>query len=81
MPPPGPPPTPPSPELIAYSNARHLVTETSILCGFAALAVLVRCYVRVVMLKAFGHDDWTMVLALVRHSMYIDIFYTNDLLL
>ncbi|KAF2743854.1 hypothetical protein M011DRAFT_450395 [Sporormia fimetaria CBS 119925] len=56
---------PPSAELIAYSNADVLIAEAATLFSVAALTVVLRCYVRIHMLKAFGHDDWTMVLALL----------------
>lgn len=55
----------PSPELIAYSNAGHLVAQAATLCAIALSTVLLRCYARVAVLKSFGYDDWTMLLAMV----------------
>jgi len=45
------------PELLAVNIA--FVTT-------AILACLLRCYVRLFMVKAFGRDDWLMVIATVR---------------
>jgi len=55
----------PSPELIAYSNANNLIAEAATLCFIATLTVLLRCYARIVVIKSFGNDDWTMILAMV----------------
>ena len=55
----------PSPELIAYSNADRLVAQAATLCAVALATVLLRCYARVVVVKSFGYDDWTMLLAMV----------------
>lgn len=35
------------------------------LYGLALLALLLRCYVRLVIVKAFGPDDWIMLAAMV----------------
>jgi hypothetical protein len=37
---------------------------TGFACGFACIVVLARFYVRVVMLKTLGADDWSMVVAM-----------------
>ncbi|KAI2475879.1 hypothetical protein Ptr902_12705 [Pyrenophora tritici-repentis] len=55
----------PSPELIAYSNAHNLIAEAATLCTIAVLTVILRCYARAVVIKSFGYDDWTMILATV----------------
>lgn len=34
-------------------------------CVLAGVIVILRCYTRAVLVKAFGLDDWTMVLATV----------------
>jgi hypothetical protein len=68
---PGTPTALPSPELISYSNARNLIAEASALFAVATLTVLFRCYVRIVIIKSFGYDDWTMLLAMV--SQLIDL--------
>ncbi|CAN9151547.1 unnamed protein product [Alternaria sp. RS040] len=52
-----------NPDYIAYTNAPLLLTQTGVLFGVAAFIVVLRCYVRVVMLRCFGKDDWTMLLA------------------
>jgi hypothetical protein len=54
-----------SPDVVAFSNAHALLAQTVTLFGVAALIVFGRCYVRAVILKAFGKDDWTMLLAMV----------------
>ncbi|EDU42343.1 conserved hypothetical protein [Pyrenophora tritici-repentis Pt-1C-BFP] len=55
----------PSPELIAYSNAHNLIAEAATLCTIAVLTVILRCYARAVVIKSFGYNDWTMILASV----------------
>ncbi|KAB2101376.1 hypothetical protein AG0111_0g10449 [Alternaria gaisen] len=52
-----------NPDYIAYTNAPLLLTQTGVLFGVTAFIVVLRCYVRVVMLRCFGKDDWTMLLA------------------
>ena len=32
----------------------------------AAVAMLLRCYTRIFLVKSFGFDDWCMIFALVR---------------
>lgn len=51
-------------EYIAYTNAPELLTQFGALFGVATVIVLLRCYVRAVMIKSFGKDDWLMLLAL-----------------
>ncbi|KAF7676811.1 hypothetical protein GT037_005023 [Alternaria burnsii] len=52
-----------NPDYIAYTNEPLLLTQTGVLFGVTAFIVVLRCYVRVVMLRCFGKDDWTMLLA------------------
>lgn len=54
-----------SPEVLSYTNAPMLVAQTAIFYGIALVVVLARCYSRVFIVKSFGLDDWTMVLATV----------------
>ena len=55
--------------LPAYSPtetyAPQILTITGTFFAAAALIVLLRCYVRITMLKVFGADDYAMVIALV----------------
>jgi len=53
------------PDVVAFSNAPALLAQTIPFFSLAALVVIGRCYVRIVMLRAFGRDDWTIVLAMV----------------
>jgi hypothetical protein len=48
---------------IAYTNAPTLLTQTGTLFGATTLVIVLRCYVRIVMLRSFGKDDWTILLA------------------
>lgn len=59
----GAPPLPP--EYIAYSNADQILSITGTFFAAAAVIVLLRCYVRIAMLKVFGIDDYIMVVAMV----------------
>ncbi|XPS73005.1 hypothetical protein M3J09_005159 [Ascochyta lentis] len=52
-----------TPEYIAFTNAPVLLTQFGSLFGVASLVVVLRCYVRAVMIKSFGKDDWLMLLA------------------
>lgn len=52
-----------TPEYIAYTNAPVLLTQFGSLFAGASLVVFLRCYVRAVMIKSFGKDDWIMLLA------------------
>lgn len=54
-----------TPEFIEFNNAPQILAITG--CFFAAtfIVVLLRCYVRLSMLKVFGNDDYTMMVAMV----------------
>lgn len=52
-----------TPEYIAYTNAPKLLAQNGALYGVVAVVVLLRCYIRTIMLKSFGKDDWTILLA------------------
>ncbi|KAF2494293.1 hypothetical protein BU16DRAFT_512732 [Lophium mytilinum] len=54
-----------TPEYIAFSEADQILAITGVFCGAAFMAVLLRIYVRAVMLKVFGSDDYLMVIAMV----------------
>jgi hypothetical protein len=56
---------------IAYSNASSLIIQAGTIFGIAFATVLLRCYVRVVMLKAFGKDDFTIIVSTVRGTLRI----------
>jgi hypothetical protein len=51
---------------IAYSNASSLMVQAGTIFGIALAITLLRCYVRLVMLKSFGKDDWTIIVSMVR---------------
>lgn len=59
----GPPPL--TPEQIAYTNAPEILAITGSFFAAAAVVVLLRCYVRLAILKVFGIDDYVMVFAMV----------------
>ena len=52
-----------TPEYIAFTNAPVLLTQFGSLFAVTSVIVLFRCYVRAVMIKSFGKDDWLMLLA------------------
>ena len=56
------------PELLAVDIA-FLVT--------ALIANILRCYVRMSMVKGFGVDDWLMAFATVRRFTMVGDFYAN----
>jgi hypothetical protein len=47
------------------TNASEILSITGSFFAVAAIVVLLRCYVRISMLKVFGIDDYLMVVALV----------------
>ncbi|ORX97794.1 hypothetical protein BCR34DRAFT_607135 [Clohesyomyces aquaticus] len=59
-------PVPPmlTPEQIAFTNADEILSIVGSFFAVAAFVVLLRCYVRIAMLKVFGIDDYLMVLAM-----------------
>ncbi|KAL6168661.1 hypothetical protein ACJQWK_05039 [Exserohilum turcicum] len=50
-------------EYIAYTNAPTLLMQIGTLFGATALVISLRCYVRIAMIRSFGKDDWTILLA------------------
>lgn len=42
-----------------------LLSVNIVFCVLAGIVVILRCYTRAVLVKAFGLDDWTMVVATV----------------
>lgn len=54
-----------TPEYMAYSNAQRILSITGTFFTAALIIVLLRCYVRAVMLRVFGKDDYMMVVAMV----------------
>lgn len=53
------------PEYIAFSNAHGIIYITGGFFAAASIIVILRCYVRIVMLKVFGKDDYIMIVSLV----------------
>jgi hypothetical protein len=58
-------PPPLTPEEIAFDNASQILAITGTFFAAAAFVVLLRCYVRISMLKVFGIDDYVMLFAMV----------------
>jgi hypothetical protein len=69
------PPLPPplTSDELAYTNAPQLLAITGSFFSLAALAVVLRCYVRLRLLKIFGADDYVMLLAMVSASIMTTI--------
>jgi hypothetical protein len=58
--------TPPmTPEYLAFNNAPAILAITGSFFAAATLVVILRCYVRIAMLRVFGVDDYVIVLATV----------------
>ena len=68
----GPPPL--TPEELAYTNAPEILAISGSFFAVATLVVLLRCYVRLVMLKVFGIDDYVMVVAMVCKLSALEAF-------
>jgi hypothetical protein len=56
---------PMTPEYLAFNNAHRILAITSSFFTIAIVVVLLRCYVRIAMLKVFGPDDYMMAVAAV----------------
>ena len=54
-----------TPAELAYNNKGEILTITCTVTSIALLAVILRIYVRVVMLRVFGSDDYVIVGATV----------------
>jgi hypothetical protein len=50
-------------DYIAYTNAPTLLIQHGALLGATALVIILRCYVRVAIIKTVGKDDWIILLA------------------
>ncbi|KAF2274319.1 uncharacterized protein EI97DRAFT_125978 [Westerdykella ornata] len=58
-------PPPPTPEEIAFTNAPEILAITGTFFALASFVFLLRCYVRLGMLKVFGTDDYVMTIAML----------------
>ena len=47
-------------------RSARIAGVTIVLYALSAVAVSVRCYVRVSLIRSFGYDDWLIVATLVR---------------
>jgi hypothetical protein len=56
---------------VSYTNVSSLMIQASTMFGFALIVTTLRCYVRLYMLKAFGRDDWTIIVSMVSCSVMI----------
>jgi hypothetical protein len=54
-----------TPDDIAFTNAPNLLAKAASEFSIAAAVVLLRIYVRTIMVRSFGKDDWAMLAALV----------------
>ncbi|KAF2024509.1 hypothetical protein EK21DRAFT_94032 [Setomelanomma holmii] len=72
------PPMPPRPpqEYLDENLAPKMLAVDGTIFGLAMLCVLLRIYVRAVMLKTFGVDDWIMMLAAVLSATCFSLFVT-----
>jgi hypothetical protein len=66
----GPLPPPPPKAYLDEDLAPAMLAVQSTLFGLAMLCVLLRMYVRAVILKTFGADDWMMVFSMVSATTF-----------
>jgi hypothetical protein len=59
----------PTPEEIAFTNAHEILAITGSFFAVAAFVFLLRCYVRLGMLRVFGIDDYVISVAMVRRML------------
>lgn len=55
------------------TNAPSILAINGVFCGFTVLVVVARIYVRWVMLKTMGTDDYLMVAATVRKLLFFSV--------
>lgn len=58
----------------------QLIAVVSVLLAFSITAIILRCYVRISLVKAFGVDDYLMVFAMVGDGQLRRIARDYDLL-
>lgn len=51
--------------IMAENRGPELLAVNIVFCSLTGIIVLLRCYTRVFIVKAFGTDDWIMLLAMV----------------
>jgi hypothetical protein len=64
-------PAPLTPEKMAFDNSPEILAITGTFFAAAALMVLLRCYVRISMLRVFGIDDYVLLVSMVRNICLI----------
>jgi hypothetical protein len=52
---------------VTETNAPSILAINGFFCGFTLIVVLARIYVRSIMLKTFGPDDYLITAAMVRY--------------
>jgi hypothetical protein len=52
------------------TNAPSILAINGFFCAFTVIVVLARIYVRAIMLKTFGTDDYLITAATVRHVLF-----------
>lgn len=58
------------------TNAPSILAINGFFCGFTVLVVLARVYVRAVMLKSMGADDYLITAAMVRRNLLSYILHS-----
>lgn len=62
----GPPQMPPmTPEFLAYNNKDPIIIIPAVFTALAFVVTMMRVYVRAVMLRVFGVDDYLMLASMV----------------
>lgn len=60
---------------MAENRGPELLAVNIVFCVLTGIIVLLRCYTRVFIVRAFGTDDWIMLAAMV----YIPLLEVNGL--
>ncbi|KAF2138346.1 uncharacterized protein K452DRAFT_311699 [Aplosporella prunicola CBS 121167] len=66
-----------SPEYLHYSRAHEILSITGAFTAIAVIIVLLRTYVRAVMLRFFGPDDYLMVIS-TAISVLVFVFFVKE---
>ncbi|PQE18291.1 integral membrane protein [Rutstroemia sp. NJR-2017a WRK4] len=67
-----------STEQLSDSMENVVYAVTSILLAIGILAVALRCYVRIVIAKCFGRDDYMIILTLVLLTTFLGLLIAGD---
>jgi hypothetical protein len=64
-----------SPEFLAEGHGTMIITVTAVITGVSFLVVILRVYVRAVMLQTIGSDDYTVGKIVLIEQIVLTLFF------